>query len=121
MKNETFEIYLDYQIKKATMEICIGADEKHKYGRKFLYGRFDCYVDYEADRWECLPKMVYYNLRIEDENENEITLRPVNLERIKQYIENFFEEMDYEQWLFWGADEDKIRYYDDTPANPITL
>jgi hypothetical protein len=121
MKNETFKINFDYQVKEATMEICIGANEKRKYGRKFLYGRFDCYVDYEADRWECLPKMVYYNLRIEDEDENEITLRPVNLERIKQYIENFFEEMDYEQWLVWGADEDKIRYYDDTPADPITL
>ena len=121
MKNETFKIYFDYQVKEATMEIMIGADEKHKYGRNFIYGRFDCYVDYEADRWECLPVMKFYNLKIEDCEENEITLRPANLERIKKYIESYFEQLDYEEWLQWGADEDKIRYYDDTPADPITL
>jgi hypothetical protein len=121
MKNETFKINFDYQVKEAIIEIMIGADEKHKYGRKFLYGRFDCCVGYNSNRLECLPEMQFYNLRIEDENENEITLRPVNIKRIEKYIENFFEKLDYEQWLQWGADENKIFYCDDTPAQPITI
>jgi hypothetical protein len=120
-RNETFKINLTNEVKHATIEIVIGQSEKHKYGRKFIYGSFDYYVNYNADRWECLPEWETYNLKFTDEDDNEIKLRPVNIARIENQIELYFNELDYEQMINWGADEDKIRFYDDTPAYPITL
>ncbi|CAB4152681.1 hypothetical protein UFOVP611_25 [uncultured Caudovirales phage] len=121
MKNKTFDIYITNEVKRATIEISIGKSEKYKYGRKHLFGQFDFEINYKGDRWECLPDFEIDNLKFTDEDDNEIALRPENMKRIETDIVDQLNNMDFEDQINFGVDEDRVRFYDDTPAQPITL
>lgn len=97
--NENFKVWAS---KEATYE---GSVEVTAGRKKYIFGTFDFDINYISDRWECLPEIEITNFKFTNENDEEITIRPANLERIKNAIEETFND----DWEHWGVDEERVR------------
>lgn len=90
-----------------------------KYACIYFYYDFD----YKADNsGNILPEFTIEVTEIFDFEGEEITLKNGTLYSVAEdLIKDILDNEDLDTWLYFGVDEERLYFEDDTPAPPITL